>query len=230
MNLTLEPGTVTALVGPSGSGKTTVTRLVARFWDVDQGQVRVGGVDVRDVGTVGLMSRIAMVFQHVYLFDGTIAENIRLGRPDATEDQVRAAASAAGLDEVIDRLPHGWETRVGEGGALLSGGERQRVSIARALVKDASIVLLDEATAALDAENEAAVTWALQRLARDRTVIVIAHRLSTTSSADQIAYLEHGRIAEAGSHEDLLAAGGRYAALWAERSRARGWRIGATDH
>jgi len=218
-------GTMLALVGPSGAGKTTVARLVARFWDVDEGTVRVGGVDVRDIATADLMAHIAVVFQDVYLFDTTIEENVRAGRPDATVDEVRAAARAARVDEIVDRLPDGWGTRVGEGGHALSGGERQRVSIARAILKDAPIVLLDEATSALDPENEAAVDAALAELARDRTVIVIAHRLSTVVGADRIVVLEAGRIAEHGRHADLLAAGGRYASFWRERTRAQGWRI-----
>lgn len=227
LNLRVPAGSMTALVGPSGAGKTTVTRLVARFFDVDAGSVRIGGVDVRDLGTEALMVRVSPVFQDVYLFDGTIEENIRLGRPSATDEELHDAARAARVDEIAERLPDGWHTRVGEGGTTLSGGERQRVSIARALLKDAPIVLLDEATAALDPENEAAVQDALVALARDRTVLVIAHRLQTIAAADRIAVLDGGRIAESGSHHELLAAGGRYARFWAERSRARGWRIGS---
>jgi ATP-binding cassette, subfamily B, bacterial IrtB/YbtQ len=225
LTASLPANTVTALVGPSGSGKTTLTRLLARFWDAGSGSVTVGGVDVREIGSAELMSRMAVVFQHVYLFDGTILENIRLARPNATDEEVRDAALAARLDEVVERLPDGWDTRVGEGGSLLSGGERQRVSIARAFLKDAPIVLLDEVTSALDGENEAAVTEAIHRLAHDRTVVVIAHRLSTIRRADQIIYLENGQIQERGTHDELLALGGRYAALWAERSSAEGWQI-----
>lgn len=222
--------TVTALVGPSGSGKTTVTRLVARFWDPDAGALRIGGADLREIPTVDLMARISMVFQEVYLFDGTIEDNIRMGRPDAGDDALREAARLARVDEIVARLPEGYATRVGEGGWALSGGERQRVSIARAILKDAPIVLLDEATAALDPENEAAVQDALRALTAERTLLVIAHRLQTVQSADQILVLDEGRLVERGSHRELLAAGGRYAAFWAERDRAAGWRIASREH
>lgn len=228
LSLRVPARSMTALVGPSGSGKTTVTRLVARFFDVDSGAVLIGGVDVRELTTEQLMSRVSVVFQDVYLFDTTIAENVRVGRPDATDAQVRAAARAARLDEVVARLPDGWSTRVGEGGAALSGGERQRVSIARAVLKDAPIVLLDEVTAALDPENEAAVQEALSALTADRTLLVVAHRLQTIAAADRIAVLDGGRIVEQGRHAELLAAGGRYARFWSERTRAAGWRLAGT--
>lgn len=219
--------TMTALVGPSGAGKTTVTRLLARFFDVDSGAVRVGGVDVRDVTVATLMAQVSLVFQDVYLFEGSIEDNIRVGKPDATDAEVRAAARQAQVDEIVARLPAGWATPVGEGGASLSGGERQRVSIARAILKDAPIVLLDEATAALDPENEAAVRDALAALTADRTLLVIAHRLATVVAADQIVVLDDGRVAEVGDHESLLAHGGRYADFWAQRDAAEGWRIAA---
>ena len=225
VSLEFPESSVTALVGPSGSGKTTLVRLISRFWDVDEGTVSIGGVDVRDIGTRALMSRISTVSQQVYLFDGTIVENVRLARPDATESEVRQAVVDSRLDEVIDRLPSGEETRVGEGGSLLSGGERQRVSIARAFLKDTPIVLLDEATSALDGENEVAITEAIHQLARGRTVVVIAHRLSTIQGADHIVFLEGGTVEEVGSHQDLIAHGGKYSDLWAERSGAEGWRI-----
>ena len=216
---------MTALVGPSGSGKTTILRLIARFWDVGTGSVRIGGADVRSLTTEALMARIATVFQDVYLFEGTIEDNLRMGRPDASDAELREAARLARVEEIVDRLPDGYATRVGEGGAALSGGERQRVSIARALLKNAPIVLVDEATSALDPENERAVQEALRALAADRTLLVIAHRLQTVQSADQILVLDKGRIVERGRHDALRALGGRYATFWAERSRAAGWRL-----
>ncbi|MGW5053670.1 ABC transporter ATP-binding protein [Actinokineospora sp. NPDC004072] len=215
LSLAVPQGRRVAVVGPSGAGKTTLLHLLARFHDVHGGAVRIGGVDVRAMDPDELMSRIAIVFQDVYLFDGTIEENIRIGRPDATDAQVRAAASAAGLDEVVARLPDGWSTTVGEGGARLSGGERQRVSIARALVKDAPIVLLDEVTSALDPISEAAVHRGIERLMAGRTVLMVAHRLRTVQRADHIAFLDNGRVVESGTHTDLLRKGGRYADFWA---------------
>lgn len=227
ISLDIPQGSFTALVGLSGSGKTTLTRLIARFWDVNSGAVRIGGVDVREISTDELMSNIALVFQDVYLFDGTIEENIRVGKPDASDDEVREAAQKARLDEVAQRLEHGWDTPVGEGGKRLSGGERQRVAIARAFLKNAPIVLFDEATAALDAENESAIVEAMHALARERTVIAIAHRLSTIAGADQIAVLDGGEITQLGTHAELINAPGRYASFWAEREAATGWHITA---
>ncbi|WP_433657799.1 ABC transporter ATP-binding protein [Nocardia sp. CA-128927] len=214
LSLSVPEGQRLAIVGPSGAGKSTLLQLLARFYDVDAGVVRVGGVDVRAISTEVLMRQIAIVFQDVYLFDGTIEENVRLGRPDADDAAVRAAASAARLDEVIERLPGGWAANVGEGGALLSGGERQRVSIARALLKDAPIVLLDEVTSALDPVNEAAVHEGIERLMAGRTVVMVAHRLRTVQRADHIVFLDGGRIVEQGSHDELLRSGGRYADFW----------------
>ncbi|WP_333767838.1 ABC transporter ATP-binding protein [Streptomyces sp. IBSBF 2435] len=214
VSLSVPEGQRLAVVGPSGSGKSTLLQLLARFYDVDAGVVRVGGVDVRAINTEVLMSQIAIVFQNVYLFDGTIEDNIRLGRPDADEADVRAAATAARLDEVIERLPGGWAANVGEGGALLSGGERQRVSIARALLKNAPIVLLDEVTSALDPVNEAAVHEGIERLMAGRTVVMVAHRMRTVRRADRVVFLDGGRIVEEGSHDDLLRRGGRYADFW----------------
>jgi ATP-binding cassette subfamily B protein len=214
VSLPVPEGQRLAVVGPSGSGKTTLLQLLARFYDVDAGAVRVGGVDVRMIDTEVLMAQIAIVFQDVYLFDGTIEENVRLGRPDADDAAVRAAATAARLDEVIGRLPGGWATNVGEGGALLSGGERQRVSIARALLKNAPIVLLDEVTSALDPVNEAAVHEGIERLMAGRTVVMVAHRMRTVRRADRVVFVDGGRIVEQGSHDELVLRGGRYADFW----------------
>ncbi|WP_390882625.1 ABC transporter ATP-binding protein [Actinomyces massiliensis] len=215
-----------AIVGPSGSGKTTIARLIARFWDADSGTVRVGGTDVRDMPTAQLMEQLSMVFQDVYLFDDTLAANVRVGDPNATEEQVRRAADLAGVTEVVDRLPHGWDTRVGEGGRALSGGERQRVSIARALLKRAPIVLLDEATSALDAENEANIVAAMEELRRTSTLIVIAHKLETIAAADQVVVLgDDGRVAQRGRHEELVDVPGPYRDFWEQRSRAHGWAL-----
>ncbi|MDN5914979.1 MAG: ABC transporter ATP-binding protein/permease [Pseudonocardia sp.] len=225
VSLTIPPRSTVALVGASGSGKTTVTRLIARFADVEDGTVRVGGADVREQTTEDLMAQLSLVFQDVYLFDGTLAENVRLGRPDAADVEVTEAARLAGVTEIVERLPDGWDTRVGEGGTSLSGGERQRVSIARALLKDADVVLLDEATAALDPENERFFQASLRTLAERSTVLVIAHRLPTVVAADTIVVLDDGGVAEQGTHDELIARGGRYAAFWESRRRARGWRL-----
>ncbi|MFJ6079904.1 ABC transporter ATP-binding protein [Streptomyces sp. NPDC092369] len=225
LDLAVPAGSTTALVGPSGAGKTTVTKLIARFADTDAGAVRIGGVDVRDLAGNDLMNLVSLVFQDVHLLDATIEENIRLGRPDATDAEVHDAARRARVDIIADRLPDGLASRVGEGGSLLSGGERQRVAIARTLLKDTPIVLLDEATSALDAENENAVHEALRELGTGRTLLVIAHRLSTIAAADHIAVLDGGRIIEQGRHTDLLAAEGRYASLWHDYERAQGWRL-----
>lgn len=214
LSLSLPQGQRLAVVGPSGSGKSTLLQLLARFYDVDAGAVRVGGVDVRAIDSEVLMAQFAIVFQDVYLFDGTIEENVRLGRPDADGADVRAAATAARLDEVIERLPDGWSTPVGEGGARLSGGERQRVSIARALLKNAPVVLLDEVTSALDPVNEAAVHEGIERLMAGRTVVMVAHRMRTVRRADRVVFLDGGRIAEEGTHDELLRHGGRYADFW----------------
>ncbi len=215
VSLAVPQGQRLAVVGPSGAGKSTLLQLLARFYDVDAGVVRVGGADVRAISVEVLMAQIAIVFQDVYLFDDTIEENVRLGRPDASTAEVRAAASAARLDDVIERLPGGWATNVGEGGALLSGGERQRVSIARALLKNAPIVLLDEVTSALDPVNERAIHEGIERLSAGRTVVMVAHRMRTVRRADRVVFLDNGRIVEQGSHEELLRRGGRYAGFWA---------------
>ncbi|QLG94202.1 ABC transporter ATP-binding protein [Pseudomonas yamanorum] len=229
VSLRIEPGSMTALVGASGSGKTTLVRLIARFFDVTQGSVIVGGVDVRQMSSEQLAGQISQIFQDAYLFQGSIADNIRIGKPDASDTQVMEAAQQAGVVEIIERLPQGLDTPVGEGGARLSGGERQRISIARALIKDAPILLVDEATAALDAENQAAIAEALARLRGTRTLIVIAHQLSTVAMADQIVVLDHGQISEQGSHAQLSATPGLYAHFLAQRRAAKGWRIAGTS-
>ncbi|MFG2627045.1 ABC transporter ATP-binding protein [Streptomyces sp. NPDC048473] len=218
---------MTALVGPSGAGKTTVAALIARFRDTTDGTVRIGGVDVREIAADDLAAHVSLVFQDVYLFDGTIEENVRIASPDAAPDELATAAALSGLDRVITELPDGWDTKVGEGGARLSGGQRQRVSIARALLKDAPILILDEATAALDQENEALFADAVRALADRKTLLVIAHRLSTVVHADQILVLEDGEITERGTHDDLVTAGGTYASFWQRRTRAHGWRLEA---
>ena len=221
------PGTMTAIVGPSGCGKTTIARLVARFYDVDAGSVSVGGRDVRQWDTAQLMAQLSLVFQDVYLFDDTLEANVRIGRADASDDDVKEAARLSGVDEIVERLPLGWKTRVGEGGRALSGGERQRVSIARALLKAAPIVLFDEATSALDPENENRITDAMDALRRNATLIVIAHKLDTITAADQIIVLDHaGRVAQVGTHAELYSqSDGQYRAFWQARSRAAGWRL-----
>lgn len=224
-------GRVTALVGPSGCGKSTCQKLIARFWDVDTGRITIGGVDVRELPTEQLMGMISMVFQDVYLFDTTILENVRLARPEASDEEVAEAVRRARLDSVIDRLPDGLQTPVGEGGMRLSGGERQRVSIARAFLKDSPILLLDEITSALDAENEAVLTQTLTELSEGRTVVVIAHRLTTIMNADSVTVLsgrekgEATRIVEQGAPGELAAAGGLFADLVADSLAVSRWRI-----
>lgn len=225
VNLRIAPGSMTALVGVSGSGKTTLARLVARFFDVQQGQVLVGGVDVRAMSSAQLAGQISQIFQDTDLFAGSIADNIRLGKAGASDAAVLAAAHDAGLAALVTRLPQGLGTPVGEGGARLSGGERQRVAIARALLKQAPILLVDEATAALDAENQAVVAKALARLRGSCTLVVIAHQLSTVAMADQIVVLDGGRVCEQGTPAQLAASGGRYAQFLAQRRAAKGWRL-----
>ena len=225
VSFTAREGEVTALVGPSGSGKSTCARLAARLWDVTEGTIRVGGVDISTVDPEALLTDYSMVFQDVVLFDDTVMENIRLGKRGATDQEVRAAAEAANCGEFIRRLPQGYDTPIGENGAKLSGGERQRISIARALLKNAPIVLLDEATASLDVENETKVQGALSRLLAGKTVLVIAHRMRTVAGADHIVVLENGHVAEQGTPAELMGKGGLYRRMVELQSHSAQWQL-----
>jgi len=218
-------GKVTALVGPSGSGKTTIANLIPRFWDVGEGAIRIGGVDVRDMRTEDLMDTVSFVFQDTFLFFDTLYENIRVGKLGASREEVYAAARAARCHDFIERLPQGYDTLIGEGGVYLSGGEEQRVAVARAILKGAPILILDEATAFADPENEYKMQMALRELVKEKTVIVIAHRLSSIRGADQILVLEEGRIVEQGVHTDLIEKGGVYRRMWDAHTDAAGWVI-----
>jgi ATP-binding cassette, subfamily B, bacterial IrtB/YbtQ len=229
VSLVIPARSLTALVGPSGSGKTTITRLLSRYADVQQGAIRIGGVDVREMPQAELMRHLSVVFQDVYLFDDTIRNNIRLAKPDASDAEVEAAAREAYCHDFITQLPAGYDTRIGELGATLSGGERQRLSIARALLKNAPLVLLDEPTSALDTASEIVVQQAIDHLVANRTVVVIAHRLSTIQHADTILVLEDGCLIEQGTHAQLLARGTRYAAMWQAQQQARRWKGGITS-
>ena len=227
VDLDIPAGTVCALVGSSGTGKSTLVRLVGRFWDVDEGSVQIGGVDVRAIGSAQLLRTVTLVFQDPFLLHDTVRENIRLARSGATDAEVIEAARAAQAHEfIVNELPDGYDTVVGEGGVGTSGGQAQRITIARAMLSDARVVVLDEATAFADAENEAAIQESVARLCQGRTVLVVAHRLATIQQADQIVVLEAGQIAERGTHTDLLARGGRYATLWASTEKASAWRLG----
>ena len=225
ISFTAKEHSMTALVGASGSGKTTIANLIVRFWDTQKGSVKIGGVDVRKMTCDSLLRNISMVFQRVYLFGDTIENNIRFGSPDATREEVFAAAKKARCHEFIEALPDGYDTIVGEGGSTLSGGEKQRISIARAILKNAPIVLLDEATASVDPDNEKHIQEAINELVRDKTLIVIAHRLSTIKRADQILVIDDGRIVERGTHDDLLTQGKQYTNLWQRRQNAHSWKI-----
>ena len=226
VSFTAREGEVTALVGPSGSGKSTCARLAARLWDVTEGSIKVGGVDISTVDPEALLTDYSMVFQDVVLFDDTVMENIRLGKRGATDEEVRAAAEAANCGEFICRLPQGYDTPIGENGAKLSGGERQRISIARALLKNAPIVLLDEATASLDVENETKVQRALSRLLAGKTVLVIAHRMRTVAGADHIVVLENGHVTEQGTPAELMERGGLYRRMVELQSESARWQLG----
>ena len=225
VSFTARQGEVTALVGPSGGGKTTASRLAARFWDLDRGKITVGGMDISKIDPEALLSLYSIVFQDVTLFDNTILENIRIGSKDATDEQVLAAARLANVDEFVEKLPNGYHTNIGENGCELSGGERQRISIARAFLKNAPIILLDEATASLDVENETLIQTALSRLIRDKTVLVIAHRMRTVAGADKIVVLDRGTVAEEGSPADLLARDGRYAHMVKLQTESQSWTL-----
>ena len=227
IDVTLPDRTTTAVIGPSGSGKTTLCNLIARFWDVDSGSVKIGGKDVREYTLESLMEQISMVFQNVYLFADTIENNIKFGRPQATHAEVVEAARKACCADFIEALPDGYDTVIGEGGAFLSGGEKQRISIARAMLKDAPIVILDEATANVDPENEDRLQKAIEELTRDKTIIMIAHRLKTVRNADQILVVDEGRIVQKGKHEELIGQEGIYADFVLGRKEAIGWKLNA---
>ncbi|OPX43515.1 lipid A export ATP-binding/permease protein MsbA [Ruminiclostridium hungatei] len=225
LNLSIPPNSITALVGPSGSGKSTLSKLIARFWDVNKGTVKIGGIDVKTLEPEHLMSYISFVFQDVVLFNDTVYNNIRIGNMDATREQVLAAARAACCDEFALSMPEGYETLLGENGSTLSGGERQRISIARALLKNAPIVLLDEATASLDPENEVLIQQAISRLIEGKTVIVIAHRLRTIAGAGKIIVMDKGRAVEEGTHEELMRKKGLYERLYTIQQDSLGWSV-----
>ena len=229
VSFSVRPGQVTALVGPSGGGKTTAASLIPRFWDTDSGTVSIGGVNVREMDTEDLMRQVAFVFQDTRLFKESLLDNIRAARPDASRDEALSAAHAAQCDDILEKLPQGLDTVVGAKGVYLSGGEQQRIALARAILKDAPIVVLDEATAFADPENEHQIQKAFEALIRNKTVLMIAHRLSTVQDADHIIVLNGGKIAEQGSHESLLAQHGIYAAMWKDYQRSARWKVGRTD-
>ncbi len=225
VSFSIPAGTTTAIIGPSGGGKTTLCNLIARFWDVDGGSITLGGKDVRDYSLDSLLANFSMVFQNVYLFNDTLANNIKFGKPDATLEEIRAAARKACCDDFIMALPKGYDTVVGESGATISGGEKQRVSIARAILKDAPVIILDEATANVDPENESRLQAAIAELTRSKTVIMIAHRLKTVRHADQILVLDGGKIVQRGKHDQLMAQGGLYADFIGIREKSVGWKL-----
>jgi ATP-binding cassette subfamily B protein len=225
VTLDIKENTTTAIVGPSGGGKTTITSLIARFWDVQEGKVTLGGRDVRDYSFDSLMENFSFVFQRVYLFEDTIANNIRFGRPDAPLEDVIEAAKKASCHDFIMALPNGYETLVGEGGASLSGGEKQRIAIARAIMKNSPIIILDEATANVDPENEKELTEAIENLTREKTIIMIAHRLKTVRNADQIVVVDKGRIVQKGKHDELIKQDGIYRNFVSGRKQAVSWKI-----
>ena len=221
-----DQGKVTAIVGPSGGGKSTIASLISRFYDVTDGSIQIGGVDIRDIPLDALMDKVSFVFQDTFLFKQSILDNIRMGNPDATEEQVIAAAKAARCHEFIEQLPNGYQTVIGSTGVHLSGGERQRIAIARAIVKDAPIIVLDEATAFSDPENEYLIQKAFEKLIQNKTVVMIAHRLSTIRNADQILIMEKGCLIESGTHDELLKKDGKYAQMWSSYTESINWKIG----
>ncbi len=228
VSINIPQGSTLAIVGGSGGGKTTLCNLIIRFWDVNEGRITLGGRDVREYTLDSLLRNYGMVFQNVYLFNDTIANNIRFGKPNATLGEVRVAARRACCDEFIMALPHGYDTVIGEGGASISGGEKQRISIARAIIKDSPIIILDEATANVDPENEWLLQQAIAELTKSKTVIMIAHRLKTVRNADQIVVIENGHIAQKGTHSELMEQGGRYADFIGMREQSIGWKLGRT--
>ena len=225
VSFTAKQGEVTALIGPSGSGKTTVSRLAARFWDINKGTITVGGMDIGEIDPETLLSLYSIVFQDVTLFNNTIMENIRIGRKDATDEEVMAAAKLANCEEFIEKMPQKWDTMIGENGSELSGGERQRISIARAFLKDAPIILMDEATASLDVDNESLIQEALSKLIKDKTVLIIAHRMRTVDGVDKIVVLKDGVVAENGTPDELKAADGIYRHMVDLQLQAASWKL-----
>ena len=218
-------GEVTAIVGPSGGGKSTIANLISRFWDVTEGNIQIGGVDIREIPLAELMKQVGFVFQDTFLFKQSVLDNIRMGNPDATEEQVIEAAKAAQCHEFIEKLPNGYHTVIGSSGIRLSGGERQRIAIARAIIKDSPIIVLDEATAFSDPENEYLIQKAFEKLIKDKTVVMIAHRLSTIRNADQILVIEQGHLIEQGTHDGLIANGGKYTQMWNSYVESVNWKI-----
>lgn len=226
VSFTAKQGEVTALIGPSGGGKSTAAKLAARFWDADKGKITIGGVDVASIDPEQLLTAFSIVFQDVTLFNNTVMENIRIGRKDATDEEVIEAARMANCEEFVEKLPDKWNSNIGENGSSLSGGERQRISIARAFLKDAPIILLDEATASLDVENETTIQSALSRLIKDKTVLLIAHRMRTVAGADKVVVLSDGSVAEQGQPNKLLANNGIYTRMVKLQTESQGWSIG----
>ena len=225
LSFQIPQNTTTAIVGPSGSGKSTICNLITRFYDVNSGSVKIGGHDVREFTCDSLLKNISMVFQNVYLFNDTIRNNIKFGKSDATEDEIIEAAKKACCHDFIMALPEGYDTMIGEGGSSLSGGEKQRISIARAILKNAPIILLDEATASIDPENEHLIQQAISELIQGKTIVTIAHRLATIENADQILVVDHGKIVQKGTHDQLIQKKGIYRSFINIRERAEGWSI-----